>query len=350
MENSLNKIGIVSYGVAIPEYRINADEIAKHWGKNGELVKKSLGVNQKSVADSDEDAATLAIEASLAALASTAAKPENIGAVYLGSESHPYAVKPTSTIVGNALGIGPEYFAADLEFACKAGTAGIQIVDSLLRAERIEYGLAIGADTAQGAPGDSLEYTAAAGAAAFLLGSENVIASLDYTCSYSSDTPDFWRAKGAKYPVHAGRFTGKPSYFKHITEATNMMLQKSSSKIEDFDHVVFHMPNATFPRRVAKQLGVADEQLFLGLIVPEIGNSYSAASLLGLAAVLDQAKPGQKILLTSYGSGAGADSFIFTTTDAINSYKPTQTIKELTSHAQNISYADYLIKRNKVNL
>jgi hydroxymethylglutaryl-CoA synthase len=349
MENS-EQIGVVGYGVAIPEYRIDSGEIAKHWKKDPALVKKSLGVNQKSVADVDEDAATLAIEAALGALESANLAASLIGAVYVGSESHPYAVKPTSTIVGGAIGVGPEYFAADLEFACKAGTAGVQIVDAMLVSKRINYGLAIGSDTAQGAPGDSLEYTAAAGAAAFILGSEKVIATLDATCSYSSDTPDFWRAREEKYPTHAGRFTGKPSYFAHVAAATKLMLEKTNLKIEDFDHVVFHMPNATFPRRVAKQLGVSEAQLSAGLIVPEMGNSYSAASLLGLAAVLDKAQAGQRILLTSYGSGAGSDSFVFTVTEEINQYKRSQTVEELINGGKEISYGEYLIKRNKVNL
>ena len=86
--------------------------------------------------------------------------------MYVGSESHPYVVKPSATLVGQALRIGTNYFAADMEFACKSGTAALQAALALVLADMCEYSLAIGGDTAQAAPHDILEYTAAAGAAA----------------------------------------------------------------------------------------------------------------------------------------------------------------------------------------
>ena len=88
----------------------------------------------------------------------------------------------------------PDLTAADLEFACKAGTAGIQICMGLVDSGNIEYGLAIGADTAQGAPGDALEYTASAGGAAYLIGSENTLADFEGTYSFTT-TLDFYRRK-----------------------------------------------------------------------------------------------------------------------------------------------------------
>lgn len=305
-------VGIVSFGYYIPEKRIKVADIAAKNGKNGEEVEKTLRVFEKSVPGKDEDTATMAVEAGFRALSSVA--PSRVGAVFVGSESHPYAVKPTATIVGEALGIGPEYFAADLEFACKAGTTGAQVIAGLLMAGKIDYGLAIGADCAQAEPGDALEYTAAAGAAALLLGRRNgeIIATIDEFCSFASDTPDFWRRGGQAYPSHAGRFTGEPSYFAHVIGATNLLLKKTGLALKQIDHVVFHMPNGKFPLEAAKRLGFSKKQLEGGFIVPWVGNPYSASSLLGLCKVLETARPGQKILVTSYGSGAGSDSFLFT--------------------------------------
>ena len=146
--------GIVGYGANVPSYRIKVEEIAKVWGDNPDSISNGLIVNEKSVPSSDEDTATIAVTAARYALARAQIDPQDIGAVYVGSESHPYAVKPTATIVAEAIGATPDMTAADLEFACKAGTAGIQATMGLVDSGMIKYGLAIGADTSQGAPGD----------------------------------------------------------------------------------------------------------------------------------------------------------------------------------------------------
>ena len=113
----------------------------------------------------DEDCATLSVNAARNALKRAGIDPQDIGAVYVGSESHPYAVKPTGTIVSEALGACPYVHTADLEFACKAGTEGMFIALQLVQTGAVKFALAIGADTSQGAPSDALEYSAAAGAA-----------------------------------------------------------------------------------------------------------------------------------------------------------------------------------------
>ncbi|HIP58502.1 MAG TPA: hydroxymethylglutaryl-CoA synthase, partial [Archaeoglobus profundus] len=313
-------IGIVSYGTYIPRYRIRVDEIARIWGENPDTIKNGLGILQKSVADLDEDTATIAVEAAREALFRAKIKACEIGAVYVGSESHPYAVKPTATIVGEALGIGNEYFAADLEFACKAGTSAIQICMGLVKAGMIKYGLAIGADTSQSRPGDALEYSASAGGAAYVIGKDDVIAEIEGTYSFTSDTPDFWRREGQPYPSHGGRFTGVPAYFRHIVSAAKGLMEKLGLKASDFKYAVFHQPNSKFPTRVAKMLGFSIDQIKQGLLVSYIGNTYSGSSLLGLAAVLDEAKPGDRILLVSFGSGAGSDAFSIVVTDAIEQF------------------------------
>jgi hydroxymethylglutaryl-CoA synthase len=188
---------------------------------------------------------------------------------------------------------------------------------SLVKAGEIEYGLAIGADTSQGAPGDALEYAASAGAAAFIYGNENVLATVDFTHSYMTDTPDFWRREYQFYPRHAGRFTGEPAYFKHTIGASNAILEKAGMKPSDFAFAVFHQPNGKFPMRVGKKLGFTEEQMDQGWLAPTLGNTYSGASPIGLTAILDIAKPGDRIFMCSYGSGSGSDAFIYTATDLL---------------------------------
>ena len=306
---------IISFGQYIPSKRIKTEEIARSHNQDPASYIKGLGVTEKTVPDQGEDAFTMAVEAGRVALETSEIKSSQISAVFVGSESHPYAVKPTSGMVASALECHPFCHCADLEFACKAGTAGMQIVDSMVRSGQIEYGMAIGSDTAQGKPGDVLEYTAAAGAGAIILGPENsegAICRMENTLSFTTDTPDFWRASDKKYPEHAGRFTGEPAYFRHVEEALKGILEVSGLSISDVDHAIFHMPNAKFPSKVAKKFGFSGEQMKHGFIVLEIGNTYSACSLLGLINVLQNAKKDEKILLVSYGSGAGSDAFVFT--------------------------------------
>ena len=344
--------GIVGYGVHIPIFRIKVEEIARVWNEDAGSIKKGLNIKEKSVPGKDEDAATIAVEAARRALTHAGISAGSLGALYVGSESHPYAVKPTATVVAAGIEAGSRIMVADLEFACKAGTAGMQMAMGLIDSKMIDYGMAIGSDTSQGRPGDALEYTASAGGAAFILGRKKseVIASIFKTLSFTSDTPDFWRREGASFPSHGGRFTGEPGYFRHITNATRLMLEETGMKPSDFDYAVFHQPNGKFPLAVAAQLGFTEKQIESGLMTPIIGNTYSGSSMIGLAATLDIAKPGQKILVTSFGSGAGSDSFAIEVTDAIDSKRQKlEKVRDIAEKGKTyVDYSAYLKNRGSI--
>lgn len=345
-------VGIITYGAYIPRYRIKTEDIARVWGANGAEIAAGLGVREKSVPDLDEDTISMSVEAARYALARRDVPRDAIGAIYVGSESHPYAVKPSAATVGEAIGATPVMTAADYEFACKAGTAGIQTCMGLVKSGMIQYGCAIGADTAQGAPGDALEYTASAGGAALFIGEDNPIAEINHTCSFTTDTPDFWRREGQEYPRHGGRFSGDPAYFKHIQGAAHLMLDQMGTEPADYDYAVFHQPNAKFPTRVSAMLGFTKEQIKPGLAVPRLGNTYSGAVPVGISATLDVAKPGDRIFVTSYGSGAGSDAFDITVTDAIESdvfdRSAAPTVEELLANGKYLDYALYAKHKGKI--
>ena len=343
--------GILSYGVYIPRYRIALEDIARAWDKQPAEIVGALLIEEKAVPAIDEDAITIGVEASLTALKRAKLHASAIQSVFVGSESHPYAVNPSSSTIAQILGVGNDYFAADLEFACKAATAGLGITVGLIDSGKIKHGLVIGADTAQAKPRDVLEFTAGSAGAAYILGNDTdaVIARTLSLSSFTSDTPDFWRRDGARYPSHAGRFTGEPAYFHHVISEGQKLLRESGLKPKDFDYCVFHMPNGKFPRNVAKKLGFTDVQLKPSLTVATIGNPYTASALVGLAAVLDIAKPHQKIFFVSYGSGAGSDGFIFETTKHIEKKKPdTATVKHFIENKISIDYLDYLRKTKNI--
>ena len=343
-----NAVGIVGYGSYIPRYRLKVEDIAKANRADGKAIISSLGVYEKSVPNYNEDTITIATEAARNAVEYAGIDPKEIGAIYVGSESHPYAVKPSAVTVGEAIGAAPWFTAADLEFACKAGTAGIQACIGLVAADIIKYGMSIGADTAQSKPGDALEYTASAGGAAYIIGRSEPIAVFEknLTVSYTTDTPDFWRRERSRYPEHGGRFTGSEAYFKHVINAARRMMELLGRKPEDYDYLVLHMPNCKFPLRASKILGFKLEQIRPSLeVVKNIGNTYSGSSLLGLARVLDDfAEPGDHILMVSYGSGAGSDAFSLEVTDKIEEKKGRT--KRVDDYIQDKIYIDYVTYLN----
>jgi hydroxymethylglutaryl-CoA synthase len=345
-------VGIVGYGAYLPRYRIKVEVIARQWGADPEAVTRGLQLYEKTVPGQDEDTITISVEAAKNALRRAQIDPKEIGAVYIGSESHPYAVKPSATILIDALGIGPHVHVASYEFACKAGTEAMYVAYSHVKSGEMNYALGVGADTSQGAPGDALEYSASAGGAAFIMGRDKVVAEILHTHSYTSDTPDFWRREGEDYPRHGGRFTGDPAYFKHIMGAATALLEKARMSPKDFRFAVFHMPNGKFPMEVGKRLGFTKEQIETGWLVPWMGNTYSGSSPTGLTAVLDVARPGDLIFMVSFGSGAGSDGFIFRVTDEIKNVQDrAPRVRQMLEEKKiYLNYGEYAKFRRKIKL
>jgi hydroxymethylglutaryl-CoA synthase len=340
--------GIVGYGSYVPRYRLPAQEVARVWADGD----GNLPITEKAVPGPDEDTLTIGLEAARNALARARIDPQEIGAVWVGSESHPYAVKPTSTIIAEAIGATPHTEAADWQFACKAGTETIQAAIGFVASGMAHYVLGIGADTAQGRPGDALEYTAAAGGAAFIIGpaAESMV-TIEASLSYVTDTPDFWRRPTTHYPSHGQRFTGEPAYFHHVLAAGQELMQELGRSARDFDYVVLHQPNKKFPERAAATLGFEKAQWRTGLLVPVVGNTYAGASLLGLTAVLDVAKPGDRILCVSFGSGAGSDAFAMKVTGKIlGKQHLAPTTQQYISRRVEVDYATYVRYRQKLQM
>lgn len=334
--------GIVGYGVYVPRFRIKESTM------------------ERSVPFIDEDAITAAVEAGKLALIHSGIDQTLVGKVYVGSESNPYAVKPIASKVAQQLGLGEEdkaeciqsVDAVDTEFACKAATSMFKDATALVYYPHanISYALVIGTDNSQAAPrnevGGELDFFVGYGSSAFIFGKHDVIAEIEGWYSCTSDTPDFWRRDLQPFPRHGGRFTGEPAYFKHITKAAERLMKKLGLQLKDIDYFVSHQPNVSFPVRVAKSLGFKEEQYMPGLQVAKFGNTYSGASPIGLAAILDRAKPDERILLVSYGSGAGSDAYSLVATDQIKEKRNRQKFNvQHQAESEHIEYVDYDIYR-----
>jgi hydroxymethylglutaryl-CoA synthase len=334
--------GIVGYGVYVPRFRIKEATM------------------ERSVPFIDEDSITAAVEAGKLALIHSGVDPSLVGKVYVGSESNPYAVKPIASKVAQVLRLGEEdkteglqsVDAVDTEFACKAATSMFKDATALVYypGSNTPYAMVIGTDNSQAAPrdeiGGELDFFVGYGSSAFIFGKHDVIAEIEGWYSCTSDTPDFWRRDLQPYPRHGGRFTGEPAYFKHITKAAKKLMERLRLQISDIDYFVSHQPNVSFPIKVARAMGFKEDQYLPGLQVAKFGNTYSGSSPIGLAAVLDKAKPDQRILLVSYGSGAGSDAYSLVTTSQIKEKRKRQKFS-VQHQAENeyIEYVDYNIYR-----
>ena len=303
--------GVVGYGVYTSRFRIKEESL------------------ERAVPFIDEDSVTAAVEAGKLALIHSGLNSEWVGKVYVGSESNPYAVKPIASKVAQVLKLGEEdgdiqgVDAVDTEFACKAGTSMFKDAASLVSYSKsgVKYAMVIGADNSQaaprGCPGGELDAYVGYGGASFIFGKHDVIAEIEGWYSCTSDTPDFWRRDGEQYPLHGGRFTGDPAYFKHVRKSASKLMERLNVNAEDLNYFVPHQPNPQFPVRIAKELGFKDDQYLPSLQIKKFGNTYSGCSLVGLASVLDVAKPDERILLVSYGSGAGSDAYLLRTTSQL---------------------------------
>lgn len=304
-----NHIGILGYGVHIPKYRIKTSALAN---------PGSLGMKEKAVRGVDEDTITMSVDAARKSLTHAGIKGDRINGIYLGSESLPYDVGSSGTVVQEAIGASDQTHVLNNEFACKGATTlipnAISVIDSDIFGD-YERILVIGSDDSQAEEGDALDYTVGAGAAAFLIGKGDPIATLEaYVCD-NSNIKDFWRRPGERHPSHGGRFTGEPAYFNKVESGLRKLLDKLDIGVEDVDHFVLHSPNWKYPSKIAKRFGIPIEKL--DSVAKEVGNTYSACTLIGLANILDNAKPGERIFQISYGSGAGVDAFSWVTQDEI---------------------------------
>src|SRR6266516_1791099 len=320
-------VGIVGYGVYIPWERIETEKIVRERErKRGkelervlEKVRHGLLLREKALAGHTEDTITIATEAAENAVRMAGISPDEIGTVTAGSESKPYAVGTIARHVASFIGMGQNVFVADLEGACNSGMQGVGFIDSEIRSGRIKYCLAIGAD-------------------AFVLGRTDLIATIEDIAPFSRLFMDFWRRDQAAVPSHFGRTTVE-AYKSHVIGAiANLFRKHPDLSLSEFDAITFHQPSGYLPMKTCAALTedkipyVEDESIAERMRLTEqdiekkvkpwlkvldTGNTYAASTLISLASVFDNSKPGDQVLAVSYGSGAYSTATWFEVQDGI---------------------------------
>ncbi|MFC2008102.1 hydroxymethylglutaryl-CoA synthase [Chloroflexota bacterium] len=350
--------GIIGYGAYIPRFRLRVEDIWDVWVNPVDtptVIKERKGLTEKAVARWDEDSITMAIAAAKASLECADISADHLNAIFFGSCTNPYVSKAAVSIIAEALTEVRELMCVDCQFAAKSGTAALQICVAFVDAGFAHYALGIGSDALSKhvPPNDTLEYSASSGAAAFVIGKEKVIAEIEGMHSHTTQIPEFFRLDGERYIKHAASEDGEYlwGYRRYTKEAVEGYMKRFGCKPSDFTYVAISQPDGRLPLETSKEIGFDEQQIKPGLIATEIGDCGSASSLLSLEAILDQAKSDERILLISYGFGAGCDVLGLRTTNLLEASRQRKTypsVKELINNKEYITYTQYLRQERKL--
>ncbi|MCX6053654.1 MAG: hydroxymethylglutaryl-CoA synthase [Chloroflexi bacterium] len=319
--------GIVSYGVALPKYRIESGEIWKVWKNLATSFFDMLSIGERGVLGPEEDTLTLAVEAAKRALERSQVPAEKIGALLLGSGTSPYATKAAATVMVDALGLPKTAITTDIQCADKSGSTALWLAVGLIESGLIEYALVVGADTINRhtQPGMVLEYVASAGAVAFVLGKENLIATLEGMATHSHDQNDYFRTEGERFIQSGAGFYGWVANWgllDHVVPAGKALFEKLNLTPSDFSKFAVPQKTGIRPLMTMGKLELDMMQVLPYVLTAQIGDCGAAGVLLSLAHILDFAEAGERIGVIDYGAGAGCDAWSLVCTPLLAERRP----------------------------
>lgn len=301
-------IGISGYSAYIPKLRIKKEDYAKAWGSFS-----AAGVAEKSVMGFDEDVLTAAAKVTKRALESVPTAPDKVTRFALASTSPPYVEKLLSGTVLYSVGIPFTTYTSDHITSTRAGTEALIAGFEHIMSNASGKAVVAAADAPNASMWDSVEHALGAGAAAYVLSADNLIAELEGTASYASEYfGERFRPREAPYlhDLNVKKFA-EGSLITNTTRAGTALLKKLNRKPEEYQHVVIQQPDARVPATIAARLSFTDAQLASSLVSKSLGDLGAASVPVALAAALDVAKVGDRIMVISYGSGAGSDALSF---------------------------------------
>lgn len=330
------KFGIQSIGAYLPYHYLPLADINKTWGAKG-------GKGNKSVADVDEDAITMAVEAALGCF--NLVKRSGIDALYFASTTAPYAEKQNAALVSVACDLADEkVFTADVSSSTRSGTNALRMALDSVKAGSANKVLVTAADVRNGYPKSAQETRFGDAAAAVVVGKgndEDLLAEVVYTTSVNEEINDYWRNADEKYTRHAEkRFCDEEGYQREVNAVLAKTLKETGKKTSDFTKVVLVEQAAKIAKKIIAKNFATEGQL-VDTLLDEVGDSGAAQGLLGLVHALEYAKPGDSILLIDYGNGASA--FVFQVLEGVNKLNGRKQIeKYLSTRAPLDSYARFL--------
>jgi 3-hydroxy-3-methylglutaryl CoA synthase len=327
--------GLTGYGGYVPRLRMQRAAIAAahRWMAPG---LKSLTAGQRAFCSWDEDSITMAVEAARDLLGGH--KRDAITSLTLASTRPPFGDLQGASLVAGALGLAAEVRTQDVGQSQRAGVNGLltQLLAGggagAIAGARSGASLFIASDHPAGKPASTQELTYGAGAAAFTLGTEDVIAELLGSASRSNLFVDHFRGTDQNYDYYwEERWIRDEGYAKIVPEAVKAALADAKVTATQVKHFILAAPFKGTAELVAKKCGVAAEAVADSLD-EHCGYAGSAHPCLMLAQALSQAQPGEVLVVAGFGQGC--DVLVLRTTDAIGTFKPRRGVAGALADAQ----------------
>jgi 3-hydroxy-3-methylglutaryl CoA synthase len=291
--------GITSYGAYIPRFRLPFAAIG------GAGRKAGTGGGERSVANFDEDSITMGVAAATSCIEGL--DRGQIDGVLFASTSYPYREKQAASIIAKALDLRREVVTADFADTVRAGTTALRSALDTVKAGSARNVLVVASDCRLAAPRSPLERTFGDGAAAFLIGNDNVAVTIDAQHFIADEIIDVWRTENDPFvKTWEDRFVVEHGYADNISEAVRGLLEKAGKKPADFSKAVLYGPDARSLASVARGLGFDAKTQLRDPLFGKLGNAGAAFAPILLVAALEDAKPGDTLLLANYGDGAEA--------------------------------------------
>ncbi len=333
-------VGISRYASYIPHCRLDRRLIAQAWD-----TRQPKG--EIAVANYDEDSLTLAIEAAMGCLGEP---PARVGGAYFASTSSPYGEKQMASVVATACDLPRAIFTADFAGSARAGVSAMLAAARAVQAGAAAAVLVTAADVRVAQPETELEGMLGDGAAAVTIADHDVIAELVDAASIAEEFTYIWRTDLSRtLQVSGGRFSNKYGYERDLGPAIGAILERQGLKPEAVSRLALYSPDARAAADLAKALGFDPKRQLVESLAPQIGCTGSAEALLLLASALDTAKPGELILVGSYGEGA--DVMLFRVTDAIAERRAARSVQDgIAAKTMLSSYEKYLKYRRLIEV
>jgi len=328
--------GIISIGAYVPMYRLSGEEIGRMWRTKGAR-------GERAVAGYDEDPLTMAVAAVLDCLKGSEGK---VDALFLASTTAPYREKQNAAIVAAASEMERTCLTADYANSLRGATTAMRTALDAIKAGAMDRALVAASDCRMGAPGGKFEQVFGDAAAAVMVGADNVRAEVEGAYSLFSDFTDQWRTATDPF-VKAGeaRFIEEKGFLPLMKEAVLGLLERCGLAPSDISKFVFSAFDKRTHGQLAKSLDIHKTRVQDPLF-KAIGNTGTPAALIMLASALEEALPGERVLLANYGDGV--DAFIFRLTGEKGAGHQAPSIKERLTAQRSIDYGSYLSWRDLV--